>query len=121
MKPRNEQKGLLFFKCPVVSYIHCLTESGNTWERFECLDENKKEAIKSKESLTLGTFVGTHGKEDCLAVCRIFGLTGCEWNTITGQCHAHMKKVTIGTAYKKTYCYTFNSNPTLGEIVLIIL
>ena len=43
------------------------------------MDERNHEAIKSKVAQKLGKFVGTHGKENCLVVCRTFGLTGCEW------------------------------------------
>ena len=92
-----------------------MTELGNIWEKFECLDENQNAALQSKESLKMGKFVGTHGKEDCLHVCRIFGLTGCEWKTVSGECYAHMRKVSIGNEYKGFYCYKFNSNPALGK------
>ena len=85
------------------------------------MDERNHEAIKSKVAQKLGKFVGTHGKENCLVVCRTFGLTGCEWHTITGDCYAHMEKISVGEKYRKSYCYQFNSNPALGKIVLIIV
>ena len=81
---------------------------------LECLDENNNPALQSKDSLKLGKFGGSTGKEDCLVVCRIFGLTGCEWNKISGECFAYMKKLSIGNVYKTSYCYTFD-NPDLGE------
>ena len=92
-----------------------MTQPGNIWQRLECLDENQHAGLISKDSLNLGKFVGTSGKEDCLAVCRIFALTGCEWITATGECLAHLEKVSVGKSYKSSHCYTFNSNPSLGK------
>ena len=71
--------------------------------------------MDSKESLRLGEFVGGHGKDDCLVVCRIFGLTGCEWNSVSGECYAHMKEISIGTRPKISFCYKFNNNPAVGK------
>ena len=96
-------------------HIHYLT--GNTWEQLECLDENQHGALQSKESVKLGEFPEPYGKEDCLVVCRIFGLTGCEWKIETGECYAHMKEITIGNNHKYSWCYTFNIKPTLGKMV----
>ena len=62
-------------------------------------------------------FTGTHGKENCLAVCRKFGLTGCEWDFAAGDCYAHMKSVSIGNDYRSSFCYKFNKYP--GKMIQV--
>ena len=92
-----------------------MTEPGNIWQKLECLQENKEAALKSKKSLNLGEFHGTHGKEDCHAVCKIFGLTGCEWKQDTGECFAYFEKISIGNDYEVSFCYIFDSNLSKGK------
>ena len=74
-------------------------------------------ALKSKKSLKLGEFVGTNGKEDCHSVCRIFGLTGCEWKTFTGECFAYFEHISMGKDTGKSYCYSFDSNVSKGKLL----
>ena len=54
-------------------------------------------------------------KEDCLVLCRLFGLTGCEWKTISGECYAHFKNISIGNNYRSCWCYKFDDDPSLGK------
>ena len=73
------------------------------------MDENTQPALESKKSLYLGEFVGTRGKEDCHAVCRIFGLTGCEWKRKNGECFAYFENISLGKKDKgKSFCYLFD-------------
>ena len=81
------------------------------------MDENGQASIKSKDAQKLGMFTGTHGKENCLAVCRKFGLTGCEWDFAAGDCYAHMKSVSIGNDYRSSFCYKFNKYP--GKMIQV--
>ena len=82
------------------------------------MDEKQHAAMNTNSGQKVGTFGGTNAKEDCLVVCRIFGLTVCEWNTITGECYAYMKKFSIGKKYSKSYCYKFDDNRVLGKVVI---
>ena len=91
-----------------------MTKPGYIWQKLECLDENTQAAFKSKTSLKLGEFAGTNGKEDCHTVCRIFGLTGCEWKTFTGECFAYFEHISMGNDTGKSYCYSFDSNVSKG-------
>ena len=95
-----------------------LIEPGSTWEEFECLDERQRGAINTNADRKVGSFVGTQGKADCLVFCRLFGLTVCEWNKGTGECYAYMKKFSIGTESKKSFCYVISSSR--GKIVQAI-
>ena len=79
------------------------------------MDEKGKGAITTNPWAKVGEFGGVHGKEDCLVVCKIFGLTACEWNTFTGECYAYMKKFSVGDAYSNSYCYTFNDQRSKGK------
>ena len=81
------------------------------------MHENTQSALKSEKSLRLGEFVGTNGKEDCHAVCRTFGLTGCEWNKGNGDCFAYFENISIGNRRDKSWCYLFDSNTAKGEQV----
>ena len=36
-------------------------------------------------------------KWDCLKYCRMFGLTGCYWKKVDGECVAHTKDVKFGS------------------------
>ena len=91
-----------------------MTEPGGSkWKKGECLDENQHSAIKKNQGQYLGEFRGPQGKEDCLAVCRLFALTGCEWITNTGRdCYAFFINISVGKIYETSYCYIFN-----GEMV----
>ena len=86
----------------------------------ECLDEKQHAAMNTNAGQKVGSFVGTHGKQNCLVICRIFGLTMCEWNRITGECFAYMKKFSIGIHYKTSYCYKFGNNRAVGNVVKVI-
>ena len=67
----------------------------------------------------MGEFVGTNGKEDCHAVCKIFGLTGCEWKEQTGECFAYFENISIGNDHKYSWCYTFDGT-SRGKLVKIL-
>ena len=56
------------------------------------------------------------GREDCLASCRIYGMTACEWDIDDGECWAHTKKVVFGETSRVTFCYIFNQDKPVHGI-----
>ena len=79
------------------------------------MDEKQQGAMLTNLGQKIGSFSGTHGKENCLVVCRIYGLTMCEWNTKTGECYAYMKNFSIGSDYVTSYCYKFSKNSKIAS------
>ena len=55
-------------------------------------------------------------KWDCLKYCRMFGLTGCYWKKVDGECVAHTKDVKFGSGIPGQFCYRFQP---FGRIVQI--
>ena len=88
----------------------------HTWYPSRCY-----EATGQKPELTgiikLG-FMNKYedGREDCLASCRIYGMTACEWDVDDGECWAHTKEVVFGETSRVTFCYRFNQDkPVAGK------
>ena len=99
-----------------VCFNEVLTEpGGNTWEMWECVEENQLSAL-SHTGQKVGEIGGNNAKEECLVLCRLFGLTGCEWKTVSGECYAHFKNISIGSNYKSSWCYKFDDDSSLGKI-----
>ena len=88
----------------------------HTWYPSRCY-----EATGQKPELTgvikLG-FMNKYedGREDCLASCRIYGMTACEWDVDDGECWAHTKEVVFGETSRVTFCYRFNQDKPVAGI-----
>ena len=67
----------------------------------------------------LGEIGGTNAKEDCLVLCKLFGLTGCEWKIKSEECFAHFNNISIGKTHRSSWCYKFD-DPSLGTISQVI-
>ena len=92
-----------------------LVDLGNNWYESRCYDKAGKHSKYG--SLQLGFMTGTTGKELCLAACRTYSLTACEWDQDDGECWAYVKEVTVGGKSTNTLCYRFNNEdqPYVGR------
>ena len=83
---------------------------GNNWVHSHCNGPSGEEP-QVNGVIKLGFITD---REDCLASCRTYGQTACEWKSDDGECSAHTEYVVPGYAAVTSYCYIFN-NPDKGN------
>ena len=88
----------------VLLLIFVVTFVGNNWVHGRC-------APTRNGIVKLGYFKYNEGMEDCLASCRIYGLTACEFDEDDGQCWAYTKYVAVEKGEPFTFCYKFKDKP----------